>query len=129
MDKLIFNALIAAASVLAAWSSFLLFQDPLWALAFCLNIVFSGVSAVWMYAQWDERRRGLSVHGVEEGFDDPLLSEARAEVRRAGSASASLIQRRLKVGYARAARIIDLLEEEGLIGPGEGAKPREVLGK
>jgi DNA segregation ATPase FtsK/SpoIIIE-like protein len=129
MSKLIFNALSTFVFLLAAWSSFLLFQDPLWALVFCLNIVFSAVSAIWMYAQWDERRRGLSATDVEEGFDDPLLSEARAEVRRAGMASASLIQRRLKVGYARAARIIDLLEEEGLIGPGEGAKPREVLGK
>jgi hypothetical protein len=46
---------------------------------------------------------------------------------RAGKGSASLLQRRLKVGYARAARLIDLLEQEGFIGPGEGAKPREIL--
>ena len=45
-----------------------------------------------------------------------------------GMASASLIQRRLKVGYARAARIIDLLRKRGLYRTGEGAKPREVLG-
>ena len=44
----------------------------------------------------------------------------------AGKASASLLQRRLKVGYARAARLLDILEENGIIGPGEGAKPREV---
>ena len=46
---------------------------------------------------------------------------------KAGKASASLLQRRLRVGYARAARILDLLEEMGIIGPAEGAKPREIL--
>lgn len=58
---------------------------------------------------------------------DPLLPEAKEEIIRAGKASASLLQRRLKVGYARAARILDLLEQEGFIGPGDGAKPREIL--
>ncbi len=47
---------------------------------------------------------------------------------RAGKASASLLQRRLRIGYARAARILDILEDNGIIGPGEGAKPREVYG-
>ena len=45
----------------------------------------------------------------------------------AKKASASLLQRRLRVGYARAARLIDMLEEGGVVGPGEGAKPREIL--
>jgi len=58
---------------------------------------------------------------------DPLLSEAKEVIVRAKKASASLLQRRLRIGYARAARILDLLEEQGVIGPGEGAKPREVL--
>lgn len=58
---------------------------------------------------------------------DPLLPEAKEEILRAGKASASLLQRRLKVGYARAARLLDLLEQEGFIGPGDGAKPRELL--
>ena len=58
---------------------------------------------------------------------DPLLPEAKEEIIRAGKASASLLQRRLKVGYARAARLLDLLEQEGFIGPGDGAKPREIL--
>lgn len=58
---------------------------------------------------------------------DPLLGEAEDTVLRAGKASASLLQRRLKVGYARAARLLDLLEEKGVIGPGDGAKPREIL--
>ncbi len=47
---------------------------------------------------------------------------------KAGKASASLLQRRLRVGYARAARLLDILEERGIIGPGDGAKPREVYG-
>jgi len=47
----------------------------------------------------------------------------------AGKASASLLQRRLKVGYARAARLLDLMETQGVIGPGEGAKPRSILVK
>ena len=46
---------------------------------------------------------------------------------RAGKASASFLQRRMKIGYARAARILDLLEEKGVIGPGDGAKPRYIL--
>lgn len=66
-------------------------------------------------------------NGIDEGEGDPLLPEAKEEIIRAGKASASLLQRRLKVGYARAARILDLLEQEGFIGPGDGAKPREIL--
>lgn len=59
--------------------------------------------------------------------DDPLLPDAKEEIIRAGKASASLLQRRLKVGYARAARLLDLLEQEEFIGPADGAKPREIL--
>ncbi len=71
---------------------------------------------------------GTSFHnGIDEGDSDPLLPEAKEEIIRAGKASASLLQRRLKVGYARAARILDLLEQDGFIGPGDGAKPREIL--
>ena len=62
----------------------------------------------------------------ENGTDDEMYLEAVEVVREAGKASASLLQRRLKVGYARAARLLDLMEENGLIGPGDGAKPREV---
>jgi DNA segregation ATPase FtsK/SpoIIIE, S-DNA-T family len=61
--------------------------------------------------------------------DDPLFDEAKRVVLEARKASASLLQRRLRVGYARAARLIDILEEKGIVGPGEGAKPREVYGE
>lgn len=72
----------------------------------------------------------LSIPGFEssDGDGDDLLEQAKEEVLRAGKASASFLQRRLKVGYARAARLLDLLEEQGIIGPGDGAKPREVYG-
>ena len=58
---------------------------------------------------------------------DELFDEAVATVRDAKKASASLLQRRLKVGYARAARLLDLMEARGIVGPGDGAKPREVF--
>jgi S-DNA-T family DNA segregation ATPase FtsK/SpoIIIE len=58
--------------------------------------------------------------------DDALFNEAVAVVAEAKKASASLLQRRLKVGYARAARLLDLMEAADLIGPGDGAKPRDV---
>jgi DNA segregation ATPase FtsK/SpoIIIE, S-DNA-T family len=70
---------------------------------------------------------GLSGGMPIEEDSDPLIPEAKEEIIRAGKASASLLQRRLKVGYARAARLLDLLEQEGFIGPGDGAKPREIL--
>jgi len=61
------------------------------------------------------------------GGEDPLYEEAKRVVIQARKASASLLQRRLRLGYARAARLIDTLEEKGVVGPGEGAKPREIL--
>ena len=63
-------------------------------------------------------------------FDiDELYPEAYKVVVEADKASASFLQRRLRVGYARAARLLDLMEERGVIGPGDGAKPRDVLVK
>lgn len=73
-----------------------------------------------------ETRFGTAGIPIEDD-SDPLLPQAKDEIIRAGKASASLLQRRLKVGYARAARLLDLLEQEGYIGPGDGAKPRELL--
>jgi S-DNA-T family DNA segregation ATPase FtsK/SpoIIIE len=65
----------------------------------------------------------------DAGDDDDLYEDARLIVIEAGKASTSYLQRRLKVGYARAARLIDMLEERGIIGAGDGAKPRTVLEK
>lgn len=63
---------------------------------------------------------------AESNNDDELYEEALETVRAAKKASASLLQRRLKIGYARAARLLDIMEDRGIVGPGEGAKPREV---
>ena len=64
-----------------------------------------------------------------EEYDDPLYNEIVEFVITTGKASASLLQRRFRLGYNRAARCIDLLEERGIIGPANGSKPREVLVK
>jgi len=65
--------------------------------------------------------------GTGIGGDDPLYEDAKELVIQAGKASASYLQRRLQIGYARAARLLDILEEKGIIGPGDGAKPRKIL--
>jgi len=65
----------------------------------------------------------------DAGDDDEMYEEARQCVIEAGKASTSYLQRKLKLGYARAARLMDRLEERGVIGPGDGAKPRDVLEK
>lgn len=62
-----------------------------------------------------------------DGGDDDLFEQAADVVIRSGKASASLLQRRLRVGYARAARLLDMLEERGIVGQADGARPREVL--
>ena len=66
---------------------------------------------------------------MDEDADDDLYEEARQTVIEAGKASTSFLQRKLGVGYARAARLVDMLEERGVVGAGNGAKPREVLEK
>lgn len=69
---------------------------------------------------------GKMVGGVE-GEQDDLFDDAIRTVCQYDRASASLLQRRLRVGYARAARLLDTLESAGIVGPGEGSKPRDVL--
>lgn len=68
-----------------------------------------------------------TAQGDEEGDADLMLDDAIRVVVEAGQASTSLLQRRLKLGYSRAARIIDQMEERGVVGPYEGSKPRKVL--
>lgn len=60
--------------------------------------------------------------------EDDLYPEAKQAVIEAGKASTSYLQRKLRIGYSRAARLIDILEERGVIGAGDGAKPREIIG-
>jgi|GEM_PF-3218859 len=59
--------------------------------------------------------------------EDPLLEEAERLVIQTRKASASFLQRRMRIGYARAARLLDLLEKKGVVGPAQGSKPREIL--
>tara|TARA_B100000508_G_scaffold45511_1_gene35541 strand:+ start:867 stop:3068 length:2202 start_codon:yes stop_codon:yes gene_type:complete len=65
--------------------------------------------------------------GGGDDADDELYDDAKIAVIEAGKASTSYIQRKLRVGYSRAARLMDLLEENGVIGPADGSKPREIL--
>ena len=65
----------------------------------------------------------------KDDYEEPLYNEIVEFVVTQGKASASLLQRRFRLGYNRAARCIDLLEERGIIGPNNGSKPREVLVK
>ncbi|MEK7502942.1 MAG: DNA translocase FtsK 4TM domain-containing protein [Patescibacteria group bacterium] len=69
----------------------------------------------------------LEVDGSDSADDDELYEEAKSLVMEADKASASFLQRRLRVGYARAARLLDIMENRGVIGPADGAKPREIL--
>ena len=82
---------------------------------------------------WTEMKNEAGSHddGYEsqDEYEDPLYNEIVDYVIQTGKVSASLIQRKYRLGYNRAARIIDLLEERGIIGPQNGSKPREVLVK
>ena len=63
----------------------------------------------------------------EEATNDPLYEDAVKLVVEFGKASTSLLQRRLRIGYGRAAHLIDLMERDGIVGAADGPKPREVL--
>lgn len=71
--------------------------------------------------------KGGVVMDFDSGSDDDMYKDALRVVVDSGKASASLLQRRLRVGYARAARLIETMEDQGIIGPADGARPREVL--
>ena len=75
---------------------------------------------------------GHGIHGLTnetEEYDDPLYNEIVEFAIQTGKVSTSLLQRRFRLGYNRAARVVDLLEERGIVGPPNGSKPREVLVK
>ena len=63
-----------------------------------------------------------------DDMDDNLYDEAVKVVRQLGQASASMLQRRMRIGYTRAARLVDMMEERGIVGPAQGSKPREIIG-
>ena len=78
------------------------------------------------YIDIDEQG-GIQSGGGEGDFSDPLLEEAVKLVLSTGMASASGLQRRLRVGFTRASRLIDMMENLGIVGPSDGAKPRDIL--
>lgn len=79
------------------------------------------------YTITEKQKTGSVLDMMDDDDNDPVLEDAIQIVLEAGKCSTSLLQRRLKLGYARAARIVDLLEQNGIVGPGDGAKPREIL--
>jgi S-DNA-T family DNA segregation ATPase FtsK/SpoIIIE len=74
-----------------------------------------------------EERKEMEGDGSAEGDDDELFDDAVRLVFEFGKASTSLLQRRLRIGYGRAAHLIDLMERDGLVGPADGSRPRELL--
>ena len=85
------------------------------------------IEAMEKHAIQDGKKGSSSADSDEDSDSDPMLKQAVEVVIDAGQASTSLLQRRCKLGYARAARIMDEMEQKGVIGPYEGAKPRAVL--
>jgi len=83
----------------------------------------------FLHAPQEEREAGASGEPGEgaEGEHDPLFEDAVRLVVEFGKASTSLLQRRLRIGYGRAAHLIDLMEQDGIVGAADGPKPREVL--
>lgn len=73
------------------------------------------------------KKKGDSADGADDSETDELFDQAVEVVLETGQPSVSLLQRRLKLGYARAARVIDQMEERGIVGPFEGSKPRQLL--
>jgi S-DNA-T family DNA segregation ATPase FtsK/SpoIIIE len=75
----------------------------------------------------DENGKDAGEDGESSNEDDPMFDDAVRLVFEFGKASTSLLQRRLRIGYGRAAHLIDLMEKDGLVGPADGSKPRELL--
>ena len=75
----------------------------------------------------DEREPGKNGEEIDENDNDPLYNDGVRLVLEFGKASTSLLQRRLRIGYGRAAHLIDLMERDGIVGAADGPKPREIL--
>ena len=75
----------------------------------------------------EERQNNLENNSGDEDDNDPMFDDAVRLVFEFGKASTSLLQRRLRIGYGRAAHLIDLMERDGLVGPADGSRPRELL--
>jgi S-DNA-T family DNA segregation ATPase FtsK/SpoIIIE len=78
--------------------------------------------------QWRQEQHGANGNGMADDISqDPLYEEAVQSVMSSGKASISMIQRQMRIGFNRAARFIEQMERDGIIGPQEGSKPRAVL--
>ncbi len=91
------------------------------------NYIKKQVDEVEYHDEVIQPKKSSGLPGDIGDDSDPFLLEARRLVIEAGKASASYLQRRLRIGYSRAARLLDYLEEEGTIGPADGSRPRNVL--
>lgn len=91
--------------------------------------VIDNYSIIYNNYQNKKEKQNKINKSFNDNFDDPLYNEIVEFVITQGKASASLLQRRFRIGYNRATRIIDVLEERGIIGPSNGSNPREVLSK
>ncbi len=85
------------------------------------------VDGITLSANTPDSPNAIFSASLEDDADDDLFAEAKQIVEEAGKASTSYLQRKLRVGYARAARLMDILEQKGVIGPADGARPRDVL--
>lgn len=87
----------------------------------------SNLDEITLSGNADASPNAIFSAAFDDDADDDLYGEARRTVEEAGKASTSFLQRKLRIGYARAARLMDLLEDNGVIGPADGARPRDVL--
>lgn len=99
-------------------------KDKLEKIEMQLQLLTLKVDIIYHKLAYDEQ---LQNQKLAPGSEDDLFEEAKRIVVKAGKASTSLLQRRLRIGFARACRLLDLLEEDGIVGPADGAKPRDVL--
>jgi S-DNA-T family DNA segregation ATPase FtsK/SpoIIIE len=76
-----------------------------------------------------EPNDAIMLGGTDDDVDDDLYEQAKEAVEEAGKASTSYLQRKLRIGYSRAARLIDILEQKGVIGAADGARPRDILNR
>ncbi len=91
------------------------------------SIDFGGAGTTGVQSMDSNDVIGLVNGSFDDDIDDDLYEDARTAVEEAGRASTSYLQRKLKIGYSRAARLMDVLEAKGIIGAADGSKPREVL--
>ena len=93
------------------------------------NIDFGGTGTTGVQNMEPNDVIGLVNGSFDDDIDDDLYEDAKTAVEEAGRASTSYLQRKLKIGYSRAARLMDVLEAKGIIGAADGSKPREILSR